>query len=544
MQATRVALHSRFAVGAVDPRIFGGFLEHLGRAVYGGIFDPGGAHADADGCRTDVLEALRRLDMTVMRYPGGNFASGYRWTDGVGRREARPAMLDLAWQSIEPNEFGTDEFLALCAKMGWDAMLTVNLGTGTPEQARDWVEYANSPAGTRWADLRAESGRREPWGVKLWCLGNEMDGPWQLGHVPAAEYALRAQQAARLMKGCDRSIETVVCGSCTPDIDSYMEWDRQVMEYIGDGADYISLHRYVGNRDGDTPAYLAVSGSVDRQIEEMDAACRFVQARRRSARRPYLCFDEWNVWYRERGDDGRRTRAPHLLEERYNLEDAVVVAGFLASFVRHADVVRIANLAQVVNVIAPIITDGDRMLVQSIFHPFAMFSKRRAGVSLRVAVDGPSRRGKSSGEAALVDASAILGEGVLHVFLANRSDSQAAPVTIDPADFRLAGLASAEVLTGPGAKAENTWTKPDLVAAKPFAEVRVRDGTAALELPPQSPHRIAGAPRARGTPAPAGRPLPAGPPVTVSYRRLRPAGGACHGAASCSTIVAPSADGP
>ena len=486
MEATRVALDSRFAIGAVDPRIFGGFLEHLGRVVYGGVFDPDSRRADAGGLRTDVREALGRLDMTVMRYPGGNFASGYHWTDGVGRREARPVMRDLAWQSIEPNAFGTDEFLTLCGKMGWQPMLTVNLGTGSPEEARSWVEYTNLPVGTRWADLRAEGGRIEPWGVKLWCLGNEMDGPWQLGHVPAAEYAVRAQQAAKLMKDCDPSIETVVCGSCTPDIPTYLDWDRQVLEYIGDGADYVSLHRYVGNRDGDTPDYLAVPNSVDRQIEDMDAACRFVQGRRRSPRRPYLCFDEWNVWYRELAGDGRGQRAPHLLEEHYNLEDAVVVAGILASFVRHADVVRIANLAQVVNAIAPILTDGDRMLIQSIFHPFAMFSKRRAGVSLRVAVDGPSYRGRTNGEAAVVDASAILGPGVLHVFLANRSDSQAAAVSIEPADLRLSGLASAEILTGPGAKSENTWAEPDLLAARPLADVRVREGAARLELPPLS----------------------------------------------------------
>lgn len=486
METTRVLLHRSFTAGPVDPRVFGGFLEHLGRAVYEGVYDPSSRHADADGIRADVLSVLGRLGMTAMRYPGGNFASGYHWRDGVGPRGARPVVRDLAWQSLEPNAFGTDEFLALCRKAGWTPMLTVNLGTGTPEEARDWVEYCNCPPGSREADRRAANGHPEPWGVKLWCLGNEMDGPWQLGHVPADQYAIRAQQAAKMMKDCDRSLETVACGSCTPGMSTYMDWDRQVLEYLGDAADYVSLHRYVGNRDGDTPDYLAVGASVDRQIEEMDAACRFVQARRRSARRALLCFDEWNVWYREVGGDGRGARAPHLLEEVYDLEDALVVAQFLASFVRHADCVKIANLAQVANVIAPVLTRGDDLLVQSIFHPFAMTVGRREGTSLRVAVDGPSYEGKVNGRVPYVDAAAILGDGVLHAFLVNRSDRAAAPVSIEPAGLSVEAAASAELLTGTGPKAANSFERPDAVTARPFDGVTVRAGKARLRLPPLS----------------------------------------------------------
>jgi alpha-N-arabinofuranosidase len=486
MEATRILLHAAHTVGPVDPRVFGGFLEHLGRAVYGGVFEPGSPKSDAAGFRTDVLTALGRLGMTAMRYPGGNFASGYHWRDGVGARAARPSVRDLAWQSLEPNTFGTDEFIALCRKMDWTPMLSVNLGTGTPEEARDWVEYCNCPPGSREADRRATNGHPEPYAVKLWCLGNEMDGSWQIGHVPAAEYAVRAQQAAKMMKDCDRSIETVACGSCTTGLPTYMDWDRQVLEYLGDQADYVSLHRYVGNRDGDTPDYLAVGASIDRQIEEMDAACRYVQARRRCARRAYLCFDEWNVWYRETGGDGRGKRAPHLLEEVYNLEDALVVAGFLNSFIRHADCVKIANLAQIVNVIAPVLTRGDDLLVQSIFHPFAMTVGRREGTSLRVAVDGPSYVGRTNGRVPFVDASAILCDGVLHAFLVNRSERAAAPVSIEPAGVSVSALASAEILTGPGPKAANSFEQPDLVVAKPFDDVSVRAGRARLRLPPLS----------------------------------------------------------
>ena len=486
MDITTLTLDARFRIGRVDPRIFGGFLEHMGRAVYEGVYDPQSRHADAEGCRSDVLAALRALDMTVMRYPGGNFVSGYHWRDGVGPRAERPRLRELAWQSIEPNTFGTDEYLALCRKMGWTPMLAVNLGTGTPEEARNWVEYCNAPIGTQVADLRARNGHPEPYGVKLWCLGNEMDGPWQLGHVPAEHYAIRAQQAAKLMKDVDRTIETVACGSSAAFMPTYVEWDRQVLEHLGDAADYVSLHRYVDNRADEPAEFLAVGCSVDRQIEEIDAVCRMVQARRRSAKRAWLCFDEWNVWYKNMQMNGEGKHAPHLIEEIYNLEDALVVAGFLNSFVRHADVVRIANLAQVVNVIAPLVTRDDELLVQSIYHPFRMFSQRRDGVALRVAQDGPSYRSRTYGTVPYVDASAILGERLLHVFTVNRSTTESAPVRIERLDRPIQAVASAELLTGPDAKAANSFERPDVVTARPFEAARVRDGAASFDLPPLS----------------------------------------------------------
>ncbi|MBN1813046.1 MAG: alpha-N-arabinofuranosidase [Anaerolineae bacterium] len=494
MKDTTIHLHSSFQMGQVDPRIFGGFLEHMGRAVYEGVYDPNSAHADEDGFRTDVLAALKRLHYTVMRYPGGNFVSGYHWMDGVGPREQRPSVRDLAWQSTEPNQIGTDEYIVLCRKMNWTPMLTVNLGTGTPEEARNWVEYCNSPAGTKYADMRVANGSEQPYGVKLWCLGNEMDGPWQLGHVPADQYAIRAQQAAKMMKDTDPTIEMVACGSCTLDLPTYMEWDRQVLEYIGYYADYISLHRYVGNANDDTLDYLAISNSIDQQIEEMDAVCRYVQGKPRrlswfDKKRAYLCFDEWNVWYRARERehmDGQGKFAPHLIEEVYNLEDALVVAGFLNSFIRHADVLKIANIAQIVNVIAPLQTRGDDLLIQSIFYPFEMYSKRRDGVSLQPAVVGPAYEGKTNGEVCYIDASAILGEDKLHVFATNRSLDESAVVHIELADRLIVGLDSAELLTGPDPKAANSFEQPDLIRAQPLADVQITDGQATVKLPPIS----------------------------------------------------------
>ncbi len=356
--------------------------------------------------------------------------------------------------------------------------------SSSPEDARNWVEYCNCPAGTRYADLRAANDHPEPYGVKLWCLGNEMDGPWQLGHVPADQYVIRARQAAKMMKDADRSIELVACGSSGPGLKTFAEWDQAVLAGLGNLADYVSLHRYVGNRNDDTPAYLAVTAEVDRQIEAIDAVCRAVQARRKTGKRAYLCFDEWNIWYKNREMDGAGKIAPHLIEEVYNLEDALVAAGFLHSFVRHADAVKIANLAQIVNVIAPIQTREDELLIQSIFFPFAMFSKRRDGVALDLRLDCPEYPVSGNLTAPLIDASAILGDGVLHVFLTNRDLAHDAEISIGLADASIGALRDGEIVTGPDPKAANAFEEPDNVTARPFDAVHLHGGRATVSLPP------------------------------------------------------------
>ncbi len=489
MEPTKITLHRDNQIAPVDPRIFGGFLEHIGRAVYEGVYDPRSIHADEHGFRKDVLSSLKRLSFTAMRYPGGNFASGYHWLNGIGPRSKRPVVHELASHSIEPNQFGTDEFMQLSRIMDWTPVITVNLGTGTPEEAGNWVEYCNSPVGTQYANLRAESGVVEPYGVKLWGLGNEMDGHWQLGHVPADQYAIRAQQAAKMMKDTDPSIELVVCGSAEIGLPTYMDWDRTVLEYIGDYADYISLHRYVGNVSGDTTDYLAVTNSIDQQIEATDALCRFIQARARSKKRHYLCFDEWNVWYRTQNAEsvnGHGKYAQHLVEEDYNLEDALVVAGFLNSFIRHANAVKIANLAQIVNVIAPILTRGDQVLHQSIYYALLLYAHRRAGWAIESFVRGPGYESPSYGFVHAIDASAILGEGVLHTFLVNRSTDEAAQVEIVPDGIQIKSVQSSELVTGPSAAASNTFEKPDTIYNQPFNAVMLNNGNATAQLPPLS----------------------------------------------------------
>ena len=489
MKTTTLHLHPSFTVAEVDPRVFGGFLEHLGRAVYDGIYKPESAHADDLGCRTDTLDALRRLSFTAMRYPGGNFVSGYHWQDAVGPRAKRPVTRDLAWHSLETNQFGPNEFIELCGRMDWTPMLAVNLGTGTPEEAKNWLEYCNIGVGSKWSNLRAEHGYEDPFNVKLWCLGNEMDGPWQMGHMPAERYADLTKQTARLMKMCDPGVEVVACGSCGTELPTFMDWDRKVLEYLGEDCDYLSIHSYVGNSEDDTPEFLATIKGVDRQIEAADAACKAAYYRNRSKRRTYISFDEWNVWYRARSNehvDGSGRFAPHLLEEVYNLEDALVVAQYMNSFIRHADSVKIANIAQIVNVIAPILTQGDNLLLQTIFFPIEMYSRRRTGTSLEVRVDGPGYETRKFGKVDYIDASAILNEDKLSVFLVNRDASSPMQVKLDTAGMKVKGVLCAEVVCGPDAKSTNTFENPNVVRARPHDEISIKDGVAIIEVPAMS----------------------------------------------------------
>jgi alpha-N-arabinofuranosidase len=316
-----------------------------------------------------------------------------------------------------------------------------------------------------------------------------MDGPWQIGHVPAEEYAIRAQQTARLMKMFDPSVELVVCGSCATNLPTYMDWDRKVLEYTYRDVDYISLHSYVGNFQDNTLEYLTCGVAIDKQIEELDSVCRFVQAKTRSKKRIKLSFDEWNVWYRARDGefaDGHGKFAPHLLEEVYNLEDALVVGQFLNSFIRHADSVKIANIAQIVNVIAPILTSGDDMLIQSIYYPIEMFAKRRDGIALQVGVNGPKVGGKDHPEAPVVDASAILNGNELSVFLVNRSLDKASEINVDLATSKLVKQLSGEIVTGTDPKAANEFGKAPVVTMEAFREVCFQNGSVVISVPPLS----------------------------------------------------------
>lgn len=474
-------------MGPVDPRVFGGFLEHMGRAVYEGVFDPSSPHADEHGCRSDVLAALDELEFTVMRYPGGNFVSNYHWRDGVGPVENRPVRRELAWGTIEPNTFGTNEFLGLCERSGWSPMFSVNLGTGSPEEAADWVEYTNGALETAITSGRQFDRAGAFPKVPLWCLGNEMDGPWQIGHLSSSEYGSKARQAAHMMKLVDPSIELVVSGTSLPDNPTYLDWDREALEAVGGFADYLSTHRYLDNWSNDTAAFLTSGAAVDRQIAEIDAVCRYVAGRRRSRRRPFIAFDEWNVWYRTRNKSGTSADGvfpAHLVEEVYDLQDALVCAQFLLSFIRNADVVKIANIAQIVNVIAPVVTEGDNLLRQTIFDALSMFVGRRNGISLRVGYEGESVPSPDFGDVPMVDGAAILdNKEELHIFAVNRSIDDTVELNVNLARADL-DVRSVDVLHHSDPATQNTWESPNAVRRVPG---EMSSGpTPMVKLPPHS----------------------------------------------------------
>ena len=379
-----------------DRRVLGAFLEHLGRAVYTGVYQPGSPLADSNGFRSDVAREVKELGVPIVRYPGGNFVSGYNWLDGVGPKAQRPTVLERAWNSIETNQFGTNEFIDWCRQVGTEPLLGMNFGTGTAEMAVAYVEYCNFERGTKWSELRRSHGYEKPHNVRYWCLGNEMDGPWQIGQMQAREYGRKARDAARQMRGIDPTLELIACGSSGTGMPQYLVWDREVLEECYDQVDGISLHAYYGNTQpltgNSTARYLAMNLDMDRQIREVAAVCDYVQGLRRSSKRLWLSFDEWNVWYRARSGDavnGRRQFAPKLLEEVYNLEDALLVGGFVNTLLRNAERVRVGCLAQLVNVIAPLVTSDTGVLRQSTYFPYAWALQLRARACAR-----PPRRGR------------------------------------------------------------------------------------------------------------------------------------------------------
>ena len=490
----RVYVDTRRTIAPLDRNLFGSFLEHLGRAIYEGVYEPGSKLSDSSGFRKDVVDEIRQLGVPIVRYPGGNFVSGYNWMDGVGPQASRPRVLDKAWNSIESNQFGTNEFMAWCKAVGTTPLMGLNLGTGTAEQAAALVEYCNVEKGTKWSDLRRQHGIAEPYKVAHWCLGNEMDGPWQIGHMSATEYGLKAADAARQMRDVDPSLKLVACGSSGPFMPTYLEWDREVLEQCYDYVDGLSLHRYFGNnaRDtgGDTGKYLAMNLSMERQIAETAAVCDLVRGHKRSPKKLWLSFDEWNVWYRNTsGDavDGHKTEAPHLLEEVYNLEDALLVGGLLNSLLRNSDRVKIACLAQLVNVIAPIMTNENGLFRQTIYYPYAWALQFARGAVQNVLVECPTYEVHGMDEVPYLDVAASLDdEGKSSLFILNRDLSKAREVEIVWEDRSPTAVTASWVLTGDDLKASNSFAAPRRVAPQPFAKPAIRNSRSTFEVPAHS----------------------------------------------------------
>lgn len=391
---TTMVLDKDIQIAKIDDRIYSSFIEHLGRAVYNGIYQPGHPSADEDGFRTDVLELVKDLHVPMIRYPGGNFVSNYFWEDGVGPKDQRKTRLDLAWRTLETNEFGLNEFAKWAKRAGSDIMMAVNLGTRGIADACNILEYCNHPGGTYYSDLRKSHGIEEPYKIKTWCLGNEMDGEWQLGQKTMHEYGRLAVETAKAMKLLDSDIELVSCGSSMITMPTFPEWEAVTLDYTYDYVDYVSLHQYYGNRNGNTEDYLAQSQDMDLFIHTVTSVCDYIKAKKRSRKTLNLSFDEWNVWFHnnEKDDDIQKNHpwqiAPPLLEDIYNFEDAVLVGLILIMLLKHSDRVKVACLAQLVNVIAPIMTENDGTAwKQTIYYPFMHVSTLGRGVALQSLVN-------------------------------------------------------------------------------------------------------------------------------------------------------------
>ncbi|MFG3204968.1 alpha-N-arabinofuranosidase [Streptomyces sp. NPDC048192] len=493
----RFTLDPAFTVGAVDPRLFGSFVEHLGRCVYTGIHEPGHPSADEAGLRTDVLELVRELGVTAIRYPGGNFVSGYKWEDSVGPVENRPRRLDLAWHSTETNRFGLSEYIAFLRKLGPQAepMMAVNLGTRGVAEALELQEYANHPSGTALSDLRAAHGDKEPFGIRLWCLGNEMDGPWQTGHKTAAEYGRLAAETARAMRQADPAVELVACGSSGQAMPTFAEWEATVLQETYDLVDYISLHAYYEPAGGDVDSFLASAVDMESFIENVVATADHVGARLKSKKKINLSFDEWNVWYLSKWQEQAQTfeqtdwpEAPRLLEDNYSVTDAVVFGSLLIALLRHADRVTVACLAQLVNVIAPIMTEpGGPAWRQTTFFPFAQASKYGRGEVLDVRVDSPTYETKKYGETDLLHATAVrAADGTVTVFAVNRSRTDALPLEVALNGLELTTVTEHSALADADPDARNTLDDPERVVPHRVEGAAVADGILTAVLEPLS----------------------------------------------------------
>ena len=446
MGKAQISIDKSHRISAIDKRLYGSFVEHIGRAVYQGIYQPGHPTANADGFRMDVAQLVQALRVPIVRYPGGNFVSGYRWEDGVGDRALRPRRLELAWGAVEDNQIGVNEFMDWTKLVGTEAMMAVNLGTRGAQEAADLVEYCNHDSGTHLSDLRAAHGYRQPHNIKLWCLGNEMDGHWQIGHKTAYEYGRLAHETAKMMRWVDKDIELVACGSSYRAMPTYGAWEDTVLTECYDSVDYLSLHHYYGNRSGDSQSFLSKGTEMDAFIKEVASICDSVKARLRKKKQIHLSFDEWNVWYHKDIEDPsvkRWSQAPHLLEDVYTVEDAVVVGSILITLIKNADRVKIACLAQLVNVIGAIMTDENGgAWPQTIFYPFLHASVYGRGTAMHCEILSPQYSCAEFADVNSIDAAAVLNEDEteLTVFAVNRNLTETLDVELDLRAFGASSL--------------------------------------------------------------------------------------------------------
>ncbi|MFF5364463.1 alpha-N-arabinofuranosidase [Streptomyces scabiei] len=492
MPRAHIKLDEQAVIAPVRRRTFGSFVEHLGRCVYTGLYEPEHPSANDDGFRMDVVELVRELGTGTVRYPGGNFVSGFRWEDSVGPRDKRPVRRDLAWHSLESNQVGLDEFARWLKLTDSEMMLAVNLGTRGILPALDLLEYANHPSGTALSDLRVANGTPEPHNVRMWCLGNEMDGPWQTGFMAADDYGKLAARTAGAMKMADKDLELVVCGSSNSGMPTFGDWERTVLEHTYDHVDHVSCHAYYQEHDGDLGSFLASATDMDYFIDTVVATADHVGYKKRSNKKINISFDEWNVWYQkehaesdEVNDEWRH--APRQLEDVYSVADAVVVGNLLMTLLKHSDRVTSASLAQLVNVIAPIMTEpGGPAWRQTTFYPFSITSRLASGAVIRPVIEAPVYETARHGEASVIDAVATVDEDRAAVFLVNRDPAEAASVTIDVRSLDSSQVTEAVTLADPDVYAKNTLKEQNRVTPAANTTAKLADGVLTVELPPVS----------------------------------------------------------
>lgn len=487
---SRLTISKRFSISEVDPRLYGSFIEHMGRAVYEGIYQPEHPSANELGFRQDVIELVQELKIPLIRYPGGNFLSGYNWEDGVGPKELRPKRLDLAWRSVETNEVGMHEFAQWTELVGAQINMAVNLGTRGIDEARNLVEYCNFDGGTYWSEQRKQHGQEKPFGIKTWCLGNEMDGPWQIGHKTADEYGRLAQEAGKAMKLVDDSIELVLCGSSTSHMPTFGEWELTVLDHAYEQIDYLSLHQYYGNPEDDLENYLARSLDMDEFIQGVIAICDSVKAKKHSKKQINLSFDEWNIWYHSNEQDQQVKPwqvAPPLLEDHYNVEDALLLGCLLITLLKHSDRVKIACLAQLVNVIAPIMTeaDGDAWR-QTIFYPFMQVSNYGRGTVLTPLIETPAYKTSDFDAVPYIETIAVLNESQNEVviFAVNRSQEEMV-FEIETADFKFKNIIEFTEMAGYEIKETNT-AEEERIKPKQSEQYGLNEEKLSVKLAPLS----------------------------------------------------------
>jgi len=492
MNTAHITISPAEKVAPVNGKIFGTFVEHMGRCVYGGIYEPGHPSATPDGFRQDVIELAKELGVTVVRYPGGNFVSGYRWEDGVGPLENRPTRLDLAWRSIETNQFGLNEFMKWISLVGAEPMMAVNLGTRGVQEAADIVEYCNFPGTTELTSWRKEHGVDQPHDIKMWCLGNEMDGPWQIGHKTAEEYARIAEETAKAIRLVDPEVSLVACGSSFEEMPTFGSWERTVLDRTFDHVDLISLHAYYEKFDDDTPSFMASSARMNRFIKGVIEAADEIAQKKSSEKRINLSFDEWNVWYQKRFEGVENLEfehAPRLIEDEYTVEDAVVVGGLLMTLLNNSDRVEVACQAQLVNIIGPIRAESDLPAwKQTIFYPFALMANGVSGDVLRAQVRCDTYDCELMDDVPLVDASSSFDaeSGKLVLMLLNRSETERISSTIDLSLFNQLQVERANQLGGGDLTLSNNRENPNQVAPENISLEVGEGGILAVSLPPVS----------------------------------------------------------